>query len=146
SNGGELRQHKPVIYQTACDGSRTLVSGGFKRLGRNEAGFSVGRYDHSRPMAIDPVIDSATFIGGIGEDQVIYSSGGITAGNTTSPDFPGAPAARRSGWKVFYRNGSSTLIVGGSGDDRLTAVIPAYPGPVMLGYTNSLDLATSAAA
>ena len=66
SDRGEIRQHKPNIYQTAVDGSRSQVSGGFRLLGPNEAGFAVGVYDPSRPLIIDPVIDFATYVGGEG--------------------------------------------------------------------------------
>src|SRR5207249_609154 len=66
SDGGEIRQHKPNIYQTAGNGSRSQVSGGFQLLGPDEAGFAVGVYDHSRPLIIDPVIDFASYVGGEG--------------------------------------------------------------------------------
>jgi hypothetical protein len=147
SPGGDIRQHRPSIYQTAADGSRTHVAGGFRIFGRNEAGFYLDHYDVSKPLVIDPVIDFSTYIGGDGEDEVIYSAGTITVGNTTSLDFPGGSPARRNGWKVFYRDGSYTYIFGGSGDDRVTAVLPPdislSPYPILFGYTTSKDLPAS---
>ena len=72
------------------------VTGAFRMLGPNEAGFSVGPYDSSKPLVIDPVIDFSTYLGGEGEDEIVYAAGGIVAGNTTSLDFPsGAPARRQ---------------------------------------------------
>ena len=71
----------------------------------------------SEPLVIDPVIEWSTYLGGSGDDQVIYASGNVSAGNTTSVDFPDSSPARRGGWDVFYRAGSSTQIFGGSGDD-----------------------------
>ena len=109
----------------------------------DQAGFWVGRYDHSRPLAIDPTIDSASYLGGSGDDQVVYANGTISAGNTMSSDFPNGPVARRNGWDVFYENGASTQIFGGSGDDILTSILASYASPVLLGYTNSTDLPTS---
>ena len=107
SDGREIRQHKPAIYQTAQDDSRLVVAGGFRLLSRNEVGFFVDRYDHSKPLIIDPVIDFSTYLGGDGEDQIIYSAGGVTAGNTTSVDFPGAAPARRQGRRSFIAAGVS---------------------------------------
>ncbi len=145
SDSGEIRQHKPNIYQTAGNGSRSQVSGGFQLLGPNEAGFTVDVYDHSQPLIIDPVIDFASYVGGEGDDQVIYSSGGITAGNTTSIDFPGASPSRKKGSDVFFKNGSFTYVFGGSGEDRLTGLVTSFiSGPILFGYTNSTDLPTAA--
>jgi hypothetical protein len=144
---GQIRHNKPVLYQIAADGSRQPVSGGFRLLRGEQAGFWVGRYDHSRPLAIDPTIDSASYLGGSGDDQVIYSNGAVVAGNTMSSDFPNGSVAPRKGWDVFYENAGFTQIFGGSGDDILTSFVSSptsYPYPVLLGYTNSTDLPTSA--
>jgi hypothetical protein len=142
---GEIREYKPAIYQTASSDSHTPVDGGYRLLSRNEVGFTLGAYDHSKPLAIDPVLESSTYLGGDGEDQVIYSAGAVAAGNTSSIDFPDSTPARRKGWDVFYRSGNSTQIFGGSGDDVLTAVLSTYytPTPILAGYTNSTDLPTS---
>jgi hypothetical protein len=145
SADGEIRQHRPVIYQIAADGSHRSVRGGFRMLGRNEVGFMLDVYDRSESLIIDPVINFSTYLGGEGDDQVIYSANGIIAGNTTSIDFPDVAPGRRRGMDVFYKIGASTQVIGGSGDDRLTAVI-AHVGiydNLLLGYTNSTDLPTS---
>ncbi|MBZ5577188.1 MAG: hypothetical protein LAP40_11570 [Acidobacteriia bacterium] len=144
TEGGAIRQQTPGLYQTAADGSRTAVAGRFRLLGRSEVGFVAGRYDHTKVLAIDPTLESSTYLGGSGDDEVVFASGTISAGNTTSSDFPDAAVARRSGTDVFYRSGTSTLIFGGSGDDRLTGVVLVGAAPVLIGYTNSTDLPTSA--
>jgi hypothetical protein len=41
---GELRQHKPVLFQD-IGGQRRPVSGGFVLRGANEVGFEIGAYD-----------------------------------------------------------------------------------------------------
>lgn len=143
TEGGEIRQHTPALYQTNLGGSRTRVPGRFRLLGGDEVGFASGRYDRTRVLAIDPTIESSTYLGGSGDDEVIYSANGFIAGNTTSADFPGAVAARRAGWDIFYQSGTSTSIFGGSGDDHLTGAASAYGGPILFGYTNSQDLPTS---
>src|SRR5260370_30774044 len=50
---GEVRQHKPVIYQGA-DGIRQTVDGRYVRTGSRSIGFAMGKYDARRPLVIDP--------------------------------------------------------------------------------------------
>ena len=143
--GGIIRQHTPSLYQSAADGTRAPVRGRFRLLSRNEVGFAAGPYDRTRPLAIDPTLESSTYLGGSGDDAVVFASGSISAGNTTSSDFPDGLVARRSGTDIFYRSGTSTQIIGGSGDDYLTgaALMTTSGAPVLFGYTNSRDLPTS---
>jgi hypothetical protein len=69
ASGAQLRQEKPLIYQEV-DGMRRAVSGGFKVNG-TRAAFSVGDYDRSRPLVIDPAIISySTYLAGESDDQV----------------------------------------------------------------------------
>jgi photosystem II stability/assembly factor-like uncharacterized protein len=58
----ELRMKRPVIYQTADDGSRKEIEGGYRVKGR-EVEFNVGRYDAGKPLVIDPVLSYSTFLG-----------------------------------------------------------------------------------
>jgi uncharacterized protein (TIGR03437 family) len=52
---GELRQRKPTVYQER-DGRRTLIAGGYRVAANGEIQFSLGRYDRTLPLVIDPVI------------------------------------------------------------------------------------------
>src|SRR5205085_5771014 len=54
AGGAQLRQGKPLIYQQ-LNGSKQLVPGGFNVNG-NRASFTLGEYDRSRPLVIDPAI------------------------------------------------------------------------------------------
>jgi hypothetical protein len=63
-------------------------------VGAGSYGFSVGAYDHSLPLTLDPLLE-ATYLGGSGEDgyrdvPVLLEPGGtvLVAGSTRSPDFP----------------------------------------------------------
>jgi len=49
-----MRQGQPLIYQQV-DGVKRAVSAVSRQMG-SRAGFSVGEYDHSRPLVIDPAI------------------------------------------------------------------------------------------
>jgi hypothetical protein len=90
--GGEVRQHKPVIYQEVA-GVRKPVAGGYALTGLREASFVVGEYDRSKPLVLDPVLSYATFLGGndteYGYGIAVDSAGCVyVTGLTQSADFP----------------------------------------------------------
>lgn len=58
---GSLTFHSPDVYQNSSHG-REGRSGRFVLRGRDEAGFEVGNYDHTRPLVIDPVLSYETFL------------------------------------------------------------------------------------
>jgi hypothetical protein len=69
AGGAQMRQGKPLIYQEV-NGVKREVGGGFTTNG-NRAGFRVGDYDRSRPLLIDPLIETyATYLGGELDDRV----------------------------------------------------------------------------
>ena len=68
AGGAQLRQGKPLIYQE-INGSRQAITGSFTATG-NRAGFSIGEYDKSRPLVIDPaIINYSTYLGGDDDDR-----------------------------------------------------------------------------
>jgi hypothetical protein len=60
--GGDLRQHKPVIYQE-MDGVRTEIEGGYVLKGAKRVGFKLAAFDRNRPLIIDPVLSYSTYLG-----------------------------------------------------------------------------------
>ncbi|MDP8981610.1 MAG: SBBP repeat-containing protein [Acidobacteriota bacterium] len=93
---GEVRQHKPVVYQES-DGTRQAVEGQYVRTGNRSVGFKLGKYDASRPLVIDPRLNYSTFLGGpsIGgaQDQALAiavdsSGNAYVTGWTVATDFP----------------------------------------------------------
>jgi hypothetical protein len=58
---GEIRWHKPVVYQEQ-DGARQLVVANYSITNQNQVGFELAQYDPGRPLYIDPVIYS-TYLG-----------------------------------------------------------------------------------
>jgi hypothetical protein len=89
---GAIAFRKPVIYQPTMQGRR-IIDGTFKLHADNTVGFSVGPYDHSRPLVIDPTLAYSTFFGGSTADfvtAIVVDSAGeaFVGGLTASTDFP----------------------------------------------------------
>jgi hypothetical protein len=97
---GSLTFHKPIVYQER-NGQREPVSGRFALLSGHTVGFSLGSYDHSMPLIIDPVMVYSTYLGGSGTGEVgvitgdkayaiaVDSAGNAyISGSTLSADFP----------------------------------------------------------
>lgn len=66
---GEIKQHKPVIYQQIGSarkevaGRYEIVSAAKSALDETIVGFSIANYDHGSKLIIDPVLVYATFFG-----------------------------------------------------------------------------------
>ena len=64
----EIIQPCPVLYQTV-NGARHEISGGYKIIGAQEVAFTIGNYDRTRPLVIDPVLAYSTYFGGTLADK-----------------------------------------------------------------------------
>jgi hypothetical protein len=58
---GEVRMHRPVVYQEGVHG-REMRTGAFRKLDDGDIGFSVERFDAKRTLVIDPVLSFATYL------------------------------------------------------------------------------------
>jgi Beta-propeller repeat len=106
-NGGEVRFHKPVVYQNVDTGfsrqpqdvgaepllQRRYSEGRYVLAAGNQVTFQVGAYDRTKPLVIDPVLTYSSYLGGSGIDQaagiaVDGSGNAYVTGFTTSSDFP----------------------------------------------------------
>jgi hypothetical protein len=167
--GGELRFHKPVVYQSrnsvyAAGSSQftiqnsELLDGRYVLLADNRVGFEVAAYDRSKPLIIDPVLSYSTYLGGSQEDTpqaiAVDSSGSAyVTGRTYSLDFPthGPFQSSNAGSSDVFvtklnANGSALVYstyLGGSDYDRAYAVaIDASGNAYVVGRTASTDFPT----
>jgi Beta-propeller repeat len=159
---GDVRFQAPRIYQQ--DGKiQKPIAGSFRQLADNKIGFTIGDYDHSRELVIDPVLSYSTYLGGskteaqvkiaVDAGQLIY-----VAGATNSPDFPvtdgsslnPAPGAQN----IFISKINPTLAgtaqlvysiyLGGSGIDSLSGIaVDAAFSIYVAGSTTSSDFPTT---
>jgi hypothetical protein len=107
---GVLSERAPVCFQEAPSG-RVDVSSAFRRTGSQgefEFGFSLGAYDSSRPLVVDPEIVFSGLLAARGAENVadvaLDASGNIyIVGSTTSPPEDGFPVVAGPG-HTFYPN------------------------------------------
>lgn len=100
---GLLRDSAPIAYQE-IEGVRASVESRYELAG-NGYGFSVGHYDASRELIIDPGLEYSTFLGGTSHESgagiVVDATGNAyVVGITQSPNFPTTAGA-------FDRTGSA---------------------------------------
>jgi hypothetical protein len=95
ADGGEVRFHKPVVYQPTASGGRTPVDGRYSLKG-SEVSFELASYNHSQPLVIDPTLVYSSYLGGSRTDggsssvsvAVDSSGNAYVAAGTNSVDFP----------------------------------------------------------
>jgi len=158
-DGGPVRLTRPVLYQQV-DGRLRTVPGSYVSRGGNRIGFEVGPYDRARPLVIDPVLETSTYLGGSGNDAAwgvdVDSTGDIyVAGTTESGDLPapGPPQARQDQdgtggqsdafvIKIDADAGSvayTTYLRGASRDVAFAVAVGIDGGAYVTGVTESAD-------
>jgi hypothetical protein len=158
---GELKQGGLFAYQI-IDGSRRKVGCAFTTRKDGMVGFSVGEYDRSVPLVIDPLVYS-TLVGGSGQDicngMAVDASGNVyLTGYTQSGTYPTATGAydiqingdddlfvtklNSSGTALLY----STYIGGSNRDDGWGIAIDGSGNACLTGETVSTDFPTTTGA
>lgn len=157
--GAELRQSAPVIYQASAD-ARVPVPGGFLLRDDGSVGFTLGAYDRSRPLVIDPTLAYSSFLGAGGLDfgssvAVDNQGNAYVVGPTTSPLFPTTPGAEdttfngeQDGFVAKLTADGSALVystfLGGSGtDDADSVALDSRGNAYVRGITLSPDFPTT---
>jgi hypothetical protein len=172
---GEIRLHKPVVYQFEDPKSkipgRKFLDGRFVLRCSNpkskvenpkwEVSFEIAKYDARRPLIIDPTLSYSTYLGGSGYDEgygiAVDSSGNAyVTGYTASSDFPAVSALQPAiggSHDVFVAklNAAGDALVystylGGSGYDEGHGIaVDSSGNAYVTGYTQSSDFPTASA-
>src|SRR5882672_6446297 len=162
--GGDVRQHKPVVYQE-IDGVRHEIDGHYAIKPGKRVGFQVAAYDTSRPLVIDPVLSYSTYLGDSGFTDLRSSiavdrdGNAYVAGFTNSKDFPTTAGAFQpsngdccgSGSDVFVTKLDPTgtglvysTYLGGINFDQIGGIAVDTDGNAYLtGNTNSPNFPTT---
>jgi hypothetical protein len=146
---GPLEIHRPVAYQQN-NGARHNVDARFVLRNANEVAFTVGPYDHSRELVIDPTVTYSTYFGGGSADYglaitVDASGNEFVTGATDSSSIQGWNFATVGGFDVFVTEISSAGVLqnttefGGSGDDFPGGIAVDNTGIYISGTTDSSD-------
>ena len=167
--GGEVRFHKPRVYQLISDSqaqtARSYVDTHYVLKDGDQVGFEVAAYDAHKALIIDPVLSYSTYLGGsmddFGNAITTDSAGNIyVTGGTTSSNFPTTPGVLQPIYAgdnilgnqsvigdVFVTklspSGStaiySTYLGGAGGDNAYAIAVDAANDVYLTGATNSSD-------
>jgi len=162
AKNGQVSFRKPVAYQEES-GRRQPVEGRFTLLARNTVSFTLGSYDRSQSVVIDPTLAYSTYLGGStgsGATAIAADASGNTyvTGETADTDFPITSGAHQSTNNagrgipnvfVTKLNPTGTALVfstylggsgnGSSGDVGLGIAIDSSDNSYITGYTFSSD-------
>ena len=168
SSSGSLLFHKPVAYQLDPAGRKHYVTAAYSLANHPTAilppqsmiGFTIGAYDRSRMLIIDPSLSYSTYLGGTGGDvatAITIDSAGdaYVVGATNSTDFPvsTSPYQKTTGGgsdafvTEFKPDGGQLVFstyLGGNAFDKANGVAVDSSGNVyVVGYTASPDFPTT---
>ena len=160
--GAAFVESPPYAYQGYNDRSdgRTQVEVAYRIYRDGSVGFTLGSYDPSRPLVIDPVMNYSTLFGGSGDTSVTAVAfdtfgNAVVAGWTTAADLPAHGARTKSGGGVdafvakLSAQGNQIVwctYLGGSGDDRVFGIaVDAANNVYVTGWTTSSNFPVFAA-
>ena len=167
--GEEIRQPKPVIYQT-INGQRKTIAGNYVLTNANTVKFALGDYDRSLPLVIDPVVSYAVLEGGTSDETfwavATDAQGNVfVAGETTSVSVPGNSISTTNAFQTnlagayaghgdvllqklsnaptsSYQTIYSTYLGGSFDDAAFGLAVDAEGNAYIAGYTGSANFPT----
>jgi len=140
---GEVRLHKPLVYQPAVSGSAgplnrksqsenvTFIDGRYTLKGKHRVEFEIPAYDLSKPLVIDPTVSYLAFFGGSFSPSGNGSANGIAVDASGSAYVTGATTSLG-----FPITGGAQSTYGGGGSDAF--VLKLDPTGTMLVYSTYL--------
>ena len=160
TSGGEIKQHKPVVYQVV-DGVRKSVAGSYV-VNDHRVLFQVAEYDPGETLIIDPILTYSTYWGGFAQVQsvAVDSDGNVyISGDTASSNLTTTTGALQTSFRgmeldayVTKINADGSAVVystflSGSGDDESGGIAVDSSGSVYVaGGTSSADFPVTAGA
>jgi len=145
--GGQLRMHRPVVYQEV-GGARREVAGAYVLEAGSRVTFKLGNYDAGSPLVIDPALSYATYLGGfgfqLGTRVAVDAAGHMYVAGVMLPFGGGGPdifvaKVDPSGSLLLY-----TAILGGSGAEfALGLAVGADGSAYVAGKTDSVNIPTT---
>jgi hypothetical protein len=89
---GEIVQKRPRVYQETSSG-RVEVASRYTVAADRHVGFELARYDHRKPLIIDPQLVYSTYLGGNSFDEALgiavdSATSAYITGTTSSSNFP----------------------------------------------------------
>jgi uncharacterized protein (TIGR03437 family) len=118
--GGELRQHRPIVFQESS-GERRQIAGRYQLRG-NEVRFVLGRYDRSQPLVIDPALTWASYV--LPTSSVNAEAAGVALDSAGNIYMVGSAFTTTGYWACFVAKLNS------SGTTAAVTYISALPGDV----------------
>ncbi len=157
TGGAEVRQTKPVTYQEV-NGRRQEIASQYLLAQNGEVSFTIGQFDRSLPLVIDPVLSYATFLGGNDNEEsegiaVDAAGNAYVSGYTYSVDFPtknpmqGGRSGSQDAFVVKLNPNGSDLVfstfLGGNSIESGTDIALAEAGNIYVaGLTGSDNFPT----
>ena len=140
---GSIEFRRPEIYQVV-HGERHSVSGRFRLLANNTAGFALGGYDHARPLIIDPVVTYSSFLGGSVAEYIVSvtadsAGNAYVTGLTVSLDFPTTAGAFQSVNFAAAGNQVSTAFISKMNPSGTALLYSTYLGGSAIAHTLHLQ-------
>jgi hypothetical protein len=166
---GDVHFHAPRVYQPAVPKSGNTagkaeesVTGSFRQLADSKIGFTIGSYDRSRELIIDPTLSYSTYLGGSGTEGFVHVAvdSGLNiylTGATNSTNFPVTNGSTLVGTQNLFISkintlnagtGNSQLVysiyLGGSGTDTPAGIqVDSNFGIYVAGSTSSTNFPTT---
>jgi hypothetical protein len=158
ATNNDVRLLKPVAYQQV-GGEKQLVAANYVLRGKDHVAFSIGNYDQSLPLIVDPILAYSTYLGGSGIDAanaiaLASDNTAFVTGSTFSGNYPtihalqgnrgGGPDFPQDAFVSKISNDGSTLLystyLGGSNRDIANGIAVDNSGNAfVIGTTLSAD-------